>query len=534
MKAFLRRFGSLVLAVLSGFDRLRFRGESRLLNHSRGVQSYLYQQGILHKDFSAHAETLTQRLRQQTEASAKADGIPLLHLDSPSLDKEACARDLAQQHGRTCGRLALLTCVESCSIYRPRKNAEGLVEIRKQPGKCLHYYHYFDDPQVGFGYLRLQSWFPFTVHIGLNGRSWLYQQLRQQGHVFRHQDNLLVQVDDWQRAQALLDEQLQTDWPALLDRLALPCQPLWDHLVAVARTPYYWMTEQSEWATDVLFDDPQELARWYRRWLKHGLEVLNCKDVLRYLGRHVHAQGYGKCTGEATVDLRQRPEGVRLKMWYRHNSLKVYVKAGQALRVETTINQPGDFRVYRTAEGAAAGTPPSWQQMRKGVADLRRRGEVSDRANERLLEGLAAVAETTPLGELLEPLSRPVVPASGRRTRALQVWGQKDGKLLRAVACGDFLVQGFRNRDVREALYGKSADAATQRRQSAAVGGGDAAAGSAAGSRADRQGAEDAPLSTQRVGTSSDDGLADGVRSGRREIGSIEIKSSPRTRVLEE
>jgi hypothetical protein len=469
MKAFLRRFAPLVLAVLSGFDRLRFRGDSRLLNHARGVQSYLYQQGILHKDFSAHAEDLTQRLRHQTEADAQADGVPLQHLDSPSLDKEACARALAARHGRTSGRLALLTCVESCSVYRPRRNAVGLLEIRKEPGKCLHYYHYFDDPQVGFGYLRLQSWFPFTVQVGLNGRTWLYQQLRQQGLAFRHRDNLLVQVDDWQRAQALLDEQLQTDWPALLDRLSRPCQPLWGHLAEVARAPYYWMTEQSEWATDVLFRDPRELAAWYRRWLRHGIEVLNCKDVLRYLGRQVPEQGYGCCTGDATVDVRDRPEGVRLKMWYRHNSLKVYDKASQALRVETTINQPKDFRVFRTPEGAAEGTPPSWQQLRKGVADLRRRAEVSDRANERLLEGLAGVAETTPLGELLGPLSRPVGTASGRRARALNVWGEEDGKLLRVIAQGDFLVQGFRNRDVRAALYGAVSDPTEQRRQSAAV-----------------------------------------------------------------
>jgi hypothetical protein len=297
------------LAVLSGFDRLRFRGASRLLNHARGVQAYLYQQGILHKDFSAHAEALTQRLRLKTEAQAEADGVPLQHLDSPGLDKEACARARAGRHGRTSGRLALLTCVESCSVYRPRPNDAGLLEIRKQPGKCLHYYHYFDDPQVGFGYLRLQSWFPFTVPIGLNGRSWLYQQLRQHGHAFRHRDNLLVQVDDWQHAQALLDEQLQTDWPALLDRLTIPCQPLWEQLLEVARAPYYWMTEQSEWATDVLFRDPPELAAWYRRWLRHGIEVLGCKDVLRYLGRQVPAQGYGSCTGDATVDLRDRPEG---------------------------------------------------------------------------------------------------------------------------------------------------------------------------------------------------------------------------------
>ena len=40
MKSFLSRFQALVLFVLSGFDRLRFCGESRLLNHAGGVNSY--------------------------------------------------------------------------------------------------------------------------------------------------------------------------------------------------------------------------------------------------------------------------------------------------------------------------------------------------------------------------------------------------------------------------------------------------------------------------------------------------------------
>jgi hypothetical protein len=469
MKSFLARFGALVLAVLTGFDRLRFRADSRLLNHTRGVHSYLWQQQILHKDFPVHAQHLTDRLRRQTEADAQTAGVPLKHLDSPTLDKEACARDLARQHQRAHGRLALLTCVESCQIYRPRLNPQGLLELRKQPGKCVHYYHYFNDPQVGFGYVRVQSWFPFTVHLGLNGRTWLYQQLRQHGHACRHRDNLLAAVDDWPRAQALLDEQLHTDWPALLDRLTAPCQPLWDYLRDVTRVPYYWMTEQSEWATDVLFRDPRDLALWYPRWLRHGIEGLSCKDVMRFLGRQVPEQGYGPCAGDATADLRERPEGVRRKMWYRHNALKMYDKAGQALRVETTINQPGDFRVYRTPEGAAEGTAKSWQQMRKGVADLGRRGAVSGRVNERLLESLAGVKEPTPLGKLFEPLSQPVVTAGGRRARGLHVWGEADGKLLRVIARGDFLLQGFRNRDVREALYGTVSDRGEQRRQAAAV-----------------------------------------------------------------
>jgi hypothetical protein len=163
MKSFLSRFGSFVLFVLSGFDRLRFAGESRLLNHGRGVQSYLCQQQILLKDFPAHAQQLTHTLRQQTEASARAHDVPLLPLNSPALDKEAAALELVRRQPGRVGRIAVLSCVEACSTYRLRKNARGLIEPRKETARCLHYYHYFQHPRVGLCYVRLQSWFPFSA-----------------------------------------------------------------------------------------------------------------------------------------------------------------------------------------------------------------------------------------------------------------------------------------------------------------------------------------------------------------------------------
>src|SRR5260221_4054433 len=134
MKSFLSRFQSLVLFVLTGFDRLRFCGESRLLNHARGVQSYCYQQRVLFKDFPAHAETLTDCLRKQT--TQQLGDVPLRHLNSPAIDKEEAALALALQHGRTQGRIAVLTCQETGLTYRLSKNKDGLVERRKEPTRC--------------------------------------------------------------------------------------------------------------------------------------------------------------------------------------------------------------------------------------------------------------------------------------------------------------------------------------------------------------------------------------------------------------
>src|SRR5262249_40947047 len=249
----------------------------------------------------------------------------------------------------------------------------------------------------------------------------------------------------------------QTDWPQLLSDLVRPLQPLWSYLHERVHTPYYWMTEQSEWATDFLFRSSADLATWYPRWLRHGIEVLQCHDLLRYLGKKIPDHSYGSCSGEVKMDLRTRVQGTRLKFWYDTNSLKIYDKEAQALRIETTINQPKGFRVYRTKEGEAQTAAKSWQQMRKGVADLSRRAEVSQAANNRLGESWASVAESNRLGDLLKPLGQPVFEHGRRQARALNPLTGNDGVLLRAVARGDFLLQGFRNRDLRLALYAEAA-----------------------------------------------------------------------------
>jgi len=469
MKSFLARFGALVAFTLSGFDRLRFVGESRLLNSARGLDSYLYQRQVRYVDFPAHAEELTRRLRAETERRAAAGGVPVVPLNCAAVDKETVARDLAARAGRSRGPLAVLSAVETCLTYRLRKNATGWIQPVKERAKCLHYYHYFQHPEVGLCYVRVQSWFPFAVRVGLNGRQWLYQQLERRGVPFTSRRNLLVSVADPAVAQDLLDEQPRADWPTLLGELVRPVQPLWDYLHDTVRTPYYWMTEQSEWATDFVFHDPAVLAAWYRRWVRHGIDRLQCRDVLRYLGKKVPDRGYGGCTGEAKIDLRDRPEGTRLKFWYQTNSLKIYDKEARAFRIETTINQPHGFRVYRTKEGQPADAAKAWQPMRKGVADLGRRAEVSQAANGRLAESLATVAEPHTLGELVRPLGRPVVRDGRRVARALNPLAGPDGELLRALARGEHLVNGFRNADLRVALFGSAADPAERRRHAARV-----------------------------------------------------------------
>ena len=189
---------------------------------------------------------------------------------------------------------------------------------------------------------------------------------------------------------------------------------------------YYWSVEQSEWATDVVFRSATALAALFPRLVHHGITTFSSRDVLRFLQQKVPAQGgvHGRFAGEVVSDLKHRPEGVRIKHAYGLNSVKLYDKQGQVLRVETTIHDASGLKVFRPVGDAPKGEL-KWQALRKGVADLHRRCELSQAANERYLEALAVVESPTPLGELSGPLCHPMVK-DGRRYRAQPVG--RDGR----------------------------------------------------------------------------------------------------------
>ena len=141
---------------------------------------------------------------------------------------------------------------------------------------------------------------------------------------------------------------------------------------------------------------------------------------------------------------------------------------GSVLRVETTLNNVREVKVYRPKEGDPSG-PQSWRHLRRGVADIHRRAAVCQAAKERYLESPAAVEESTPLGELAQTVCRPL-RWKGRRARALNPLSGEDATLLPAVNRGEFAVHGFRNRDLRALLYpSATSDPKQARRPSAAI-----------------------------------------------------------------
>jgi hypothetical protein len=474
MKSFLQAVSGQVLGTLSGFDRLVFRGYLRPLMAPAGMNVYLWTNRVMFRDFKGHAQELTDRLVAASQAVAQRAGRPIEYLRSPQTRKEDRARELAQRDGITDGLIGMFTCVEPCWSYTVRGNGGSRrLELRSELRQCLHLYHYYAHPLFGLTYARVQTWFPFTVQIGINGREWLCRSLDQAGLAYRRHDNCVTWVENFATAQKLLDRQLRANWARRLDEIRGAVHPSHPALLGRYRADYYWTVAQSEWATDVVFADAEELQRRWGAWLRFAMTSYASPDVLRFLGKKVPRHGgvNGHYAGEVLSDLARRVDGLRIKHRAGANSVKMYDKAhGRVLRVETTINDPSPFRVYRAKEGDESGAK-DWRVLRSGVADVHRRAEVSQSSNERYLHGLAAVGSSRTLAELTAALSHRVAepgPSGGRRLRGLNLLSEADAKLLAVVGRPEFAISGLRNRDVVAGLYASvKSQAGEQQRRSA-------------------------------------------------------------------
>lgn len=471
MQRFIQQHADHVTGVLSGFDRMRFRGTLRLLAHTQGMFSFLCHMHVLLKDFKAYAQGITERIRAATERLVKARGRKLIYLDSPKVSKEETARQIAEKDGIREGLICVFSAVESCFSYEIRRDPQGKrLELRGRPQKCLHYYFYLQHPQFGFMHLRLQTWLPLSIHIAINGREWLARQLDAAGIGYRRMDNCFVELEDPQRAQELAHRQLKTRWKSTFLQLLRQFHPMHREIFRDNPLSYYWSLEQSEWATDILFRTPQPLAELYPQLLRHAAYHFSSAEVMRFLGRKlpVHGGVNGHFQGEVVSDVSPRADHFRAKHRVDKNWIKMYDKQQTVLRVETTINHVTDFKAFRRAEGQTSG-PRQWLPLRKGTADIQRRAHVSQAANERYLDALAAVSATQPLGELTKALCRPTELA-GKRVRALHPWSPGDAELLAAIRRPEFALNGFRNRNLREILHaGPSPSAEETRRQSARI-----------------------------------------------------------------
>jgi len=460
MERFLKRHEGRIKGIISGFDRVLFRGTLRSISYRQGIEKWLWSEGVPLTEFTAFAEKVSHKLNNHAEAFANKHGRPFQYIQSPKLSKQDIAREIMKKDNIKEGLICVLSCVEPCKSFKLKKDRKakilGLIPSDRQ---CLHVYFYYVDREFGLMHIRLQTWLPFTIQVCINGWEWLARRLESAGIGYEKRENCFAHIDDLNKAQKMMDSLVERKWARWFNAMARRFNPWIDPKNGLSLHGYYWSIRSGEYSTDVIFKDEDSLKAIYPALLNHAINHFNSKDVLRFLQRRTNT----RFSGEIKTELKFRVEGVRIKHMVEENSIKMYDKQGVVLRIETTINNPRRWKVWRRATRKGERVM-AWIPMRKGLADIRRRVKVSRAANERYLEALSVVGETIPSHKLLDSVSKQLV-RDGRSYRPLRPIHPDDSELFRAMSSGEFLVHGFRNKDLRALLHPKVDENPVHRRQ---------------------------------------------------------------------
>lgn len=461
--SFLVKFASLISWSLSCFDRVIFKGHLPI-NRAEELQKFVdYVLKLRRCDFMEKtAPQWSERLVEHGKKFAQKYGRTYEYVQGDS-DKDAWAKEQRDKHAVKEGLIGVLCVMETCSTFKlGRADKRPIFVAKKVPQRVLYYY--FLDPRLGLMHVRLQTWAPFTCQIYVNGHDYLARKLTQQHIPFEQIDNCFTHLGDPQQAQRWASRFAKLPWPKILEKYARQVNPLLHK--ELKKLSHYWVTDQAEFATDVLFVGQHALAGLFVRLLEFALLTFTPKKVFAYLGRKWHE----RFDGEVQTRYRsQREPGTCVKHYMKNNWLKMYDKLGRMVRVETVINQPGEFKVFRACQHRDGTASTGWYPMRKGVGNLHHYQSHALACNQRYLEALAAVDDPTPSYDALHALTERQ-RQRGRSYAGFNPARQEETRLFAAVLAGDHIAQGFRNHDIRAALYSAAKTVKQRRRQSAAVG----------------------------------------------------------------
>src|ERR1700694_2915606 len=241
MDKFIAKYGEKLQGVISGFDRLVFRGTLRAISYADGLKAYLCRKQVWLGDFAEHVQAVSERLKESSLAQVRKLGREVVYVASSQVDKDALAHRICAREKISRGPVCVLTCVEPCSSFEVYRNRETKkLELVPRLRKCLFLYHYGIHPLFGFMNARIQTWFPFPTQICLNGREWLARQMDAQDLKYVRQDNCFPWIEDFGQAQKLLDQQRKLGWRKHLDAIADQLNPLRSELFDLPHSDAAW------------------------------------------------------------------------------------------------------------------------------------------------------------------------------------------------------------------------------------------------------------------------------------------------------
>jgi hypothetical protein len=444
-----------IYGVLNCYDRVIISGNLQPLCYAHGMTKYLYSHDIRIFDYTQFAEPLRNAIRARAEQLAQAHGLAIEFISKQgAFRKEERIQQLIQDRGEQPGLVHIFSAMERCQAYRPWHNKQsGKTYLKQSQGKCLHYYFYFIDPDLGLCYLRVPTWCPFRLQFYFNGHHALAAQLNQAGIAFELADNAFVELADLAQANQLAAD---LDIAALhrkLDELAGHYCPV----VETLQLNYHWSIMQAEYATDILFKTQSTLQAIYPYLVETLIQAVKPADIATFLGRKLH----GNYQDQMGNRFNKRWLGTRLKHQMGPVTIKLYDKFNIVLRLETTVNDVSFFQQYRQVHHRDGSTSTKYAPMKKTIYSLPPLAETLQAVNQRYLKFISDIDTPEAGADKLQRLTETRTD-NDRRYKGFNLLSEEDTFLFRTLLRGEFIGCGFSNQALRQHLTDKNAGQVTR------------------------------------------------------------------------
>lgn len=361
-----------------------------------------------------------------------------------SVRKESIISEKIEKRGNDPGIVHIISAMETCNTYKPwHDKTTGKTFLKPDTSKCLHYYFYFIDEQLGLGYVRVPTWCPFRLQVYINGHNLLASELKQAGIKYTMIDNAFDSLEDAGKAQELSDNISIEKLHRKLDEFAWRFCPVYKDF----KLRYHWSVMQTEYATDIVFKKQESLQTIYSELVATAIHTVKPENIATFLGHKLDPRYEGEIGNNYNV----RIEGSRIKHTMGPVSIKMYDKFSKILRIETTANNISFFKHFREVVHRDGTTSHAMAPLKKNIYSLSFLADNLKASNRRYLEFISAFDNKEVGRKRLENVTSSK-SENNRNYKGFNFFNKDDMVVLLAILRGEFNISGFRNKNMQKLL----------------------------------------------------------------------------------
>jgi hypothetical protein len=392
---------------------------------------------------SALMGVMTNAFLRQVDAFIEQHAIPVVAFRKGQRKDDVAAEHRARFQ-ETEGVLFLGKAQEKVNVFRTEKRTDKRGKyawIVKSATPVNQFYFYCIDEDFGPFFLKFCTYFPYNAKLCINGHEYVKRQLAKEGIAFEPLDNGVLSCANPKRLQEICDGLSAIKINALLRKWLAKLPHPYTAADRKAGYRYHVSILQLECSLTQVLDRPQTGRIFFEQVIRENLDIGRPDQVQLIFERRVRKDTPGRFRTRVLTD------GVipSLHVDYKSTKIKQYHKEGRALRTETTINNPYDFKIN------------------KGLNNLPALREIGFAANRRLLH-VQKISHDCVIGEDAFRRTNDPVVVDGQRASALRFADPMVQALYSALLVFHLLPRGFSNCDLRNhwaPLLGKTPQSIT-------------------------------------------------------------------------